>query len=412
MFRGSGARKCCSSSFLYRTAPTSAATGTSPPSLVTVPLLRAALLLRWRLLSLQFDGDSNMCVLAEDAADGLPRGTRLEMYGSNVQLVRQLSGAGEALPQPSVIGEVTATLEGALTDDTTERRGRQIVAVLSPPHLSSSLGGPEFKGNEDVEVIAQWTLSRKRVENVQRVTDTTKGDGVKNEEPPPLMENGIVFPSPRFAGLRVLRAARHSFALLLENELRERTGESEVGKVGPLAVLDVSELDCTFSRVAVQMAVERGLVLEQHMHVNFVPLTPAATATADETVRSFLRLVAHPTRGAHLDPLRPLQARCFKLGCCTFCSKGRGSAANEGSKKDEASLVSRLAGVISKIHSNGTLLVNLVGDGINHEELRQGAEMHLVEALLRADRCGMVIDEVLPAADTRGTAISFVVSLC
>ncbi|EKF30577.1 hypothetical protein MOQ_005613 [Trypanosoma cruzi marinkellei] len=356
---------------------------------VTPSLVRRAVALRWEVLGLRWDGETNMCVLADGRADGLPRGMRLEMYGAVLRLAGAHSSERTADDlSPDDLAAVARAVKSALPEELREG----VTAVgLSPQTPSDG-------------VIAEWLITTQQ----QQQTSTT-----------PLMENGVVFESPRAAGLRALRAARQTFAHLFLREMKERQSSNAAAE--PIALLDVSEADCAFSRVAVHVGVEGGLELERDFHVSYVPLSEVAATAPEENdanITSLLRLVAHPDGRLEKEPLRALQSRYFVLGCYTAHS-GRPRRV----KGEPIGL--ELAHVISKLHRGSTLLVNLLG-GPQHQQ-EQGQEMVgdrkdisllqrevkavVTEALSRSGRWGVIIDEVLPAADCYDAAVSVVVSL-
>ncbi|ORC89362.1 uncharacterized protein TM35_000121370 [Trypanosoma theileri] len=427
-------------------------------------LLRRSLLLRWRLLALRWDSDTNVCVLADGTAEGLPRGTRLEMYGTKAKLIKlhtlekekykhddkkNLYSSSSTFSDDVKI--ITATIENILASLAEDVREVKRMTI-SPPQLNN--------GESENDVLAEWSLSPEGKAKEKQQPKELKEEKEKDYL---LMENGIVFPTPESTGLRVLRVARQAFAHSLITQLQSQQQKQqqqeeqelhpehqkilqELQEVqpklcsnainnnnnDPLAILDVSEFDCTFSRVATQIAVERGLEPEQQFHVSYVPLTnsAAATATVDTTIASLLRLVAHPQRGALSDPLHALQSRYFTLGSYTVnWGSGRRRNRRSGSKtymEKKEPIGVQLANVMSKMHRGSTLIVNLVGEKYQEEEegqqgqqqqeeelqqLRQEAKALISEALSRGSRWGVIIDEVLPACDCYDTAVSFIVSL-
>ncbi|KAH9597791.1 hypothetical protein LSM04_009442 [Trypanosoma melophagium] len=428
-------------------------TGTTSTTLSS--LLQYSLLLRWRLLALRWDSNTNVCVLADGHADGLPRGTRLEMYGTTARLIRlntidkekyKHNEKGMQYSRSTLSDDVkiiTAAMESALASLAEDVREAKKMTV-SLPDLT--------KGESENDVLAKWSFSTQE-ENEKQPTELKED----KENGHLIMENGVVFPTPETTGLRVLRAAREAFSHLLISQLQslqqeqQRKQEEEelqqehrkilqeiqdlqpklgqnpiTTKNDPLAIIDVSELDCTFSRVATQIAVEYGLEPEQQFHVSYVPLTDsaAAAATADTNIASLLRLVAHPHRGVLSEPLQSLQSRYFMLGCYTVNwgsgrrRKRRGGDKTYTDKKEPTGV--QLANVISKMHSGSTLIVSLVGEQYQHEQeqqeeelqqLRQEAKALITEALSRGSRCGVIIDEVLPASDCYDIAVSLLVSL-
>ncbi|RNF16099.1 uncharacterized protein Tco025E_05295 [Trypanosoma conorhini] len=370
-------------------------------STVAPSLLRRAVALRWGVLGLRWDGDTNMCVLADGPADGLPRGTRLEMYGATARLVRTCAGgSGVEVVAPDFLTAVAGVVEAAASED---MRGGVAGVGLAPQ--------PPPDG-----VLAEWLITTQPQQQQTAV---------------PLMEGGVVFESPRAAGPRVLRAARQTFAQLLAREMRGRPSSpasspapaaaaaAAAGAAQPIAILDVSDADCAFSRVAVHVCVEGGLELERDFHVSYVPLSEAAAAAPGEkeaNVTSLLRLVARPQHRPEKEPLRALPSCHFVLGCYTV----HGGRPREA----KASLGLELAHVISKLHRGGTLLVNLLeaqpppppqraqaGGREDVALLRREAKAVVAEALSRSRRWGVISDEVLPAADCNDAAVSLVVSL-
>ncbi|ESL09573.1 hypothetical protein TRSC58_02704 [Trypanosoma rangeli SC58] len=356
---------------------------------VTPSLLRRAVALRWGVLGLRWDGDTNMCVLADGPADGLPRGTRLEMYGATTRLVKTHAGEGAVDDvSPDVLMAVAGAVEAAAAAVLGDMREGVTVVGLSPRTPPDG-------------VSAEWTITTQHQQ--QQLTAV------------PLMENGVVFESPRAAGPRALRAARQTFSQLLKKETQERRSLS-ASDAQPIAILDVSDADCAFSRVAVHVGVENGLELERDFHVSYVPLSKPAAAAPGETganIASLLRLVSHSKHRPQKEPLRALQSRYFVLGSYTVHS-GR-------TREEKVPIGLELAHVISKLHRGGTLLVNLLGTQRQRQPqageredvslLQRGAKAVVTEALSRSERWGVVSDEVLPAADCCDAAVSLVVSL-
>ncbi|KAG8343258.1 hypothetical protein TRVL_05913 [Trypanosoma vivax] len=377
-------------------------------SAISPSLLRAAFMLRWGMLGLQHNTETNMFVLAEGEPDGLQRDMRLEMYALSVRLVQLpdthngLGPEGSLTPPPrGDLSAITAAMESALL------AGESGMRTLRPTLLSCSYVNAEHGSC----VVPSGDSVGER----GRVCAADSGEGTPQlaewlfdgqQVSPPLMENGIVFPSAHSAGHRHLRAARQAFALLVESELSAFNGTEQ------LPIVDVSDFDCSFSRVATQIAVERNLVPEKHFHVSFVPLTAAAeaTATGDDTITSLLRIVTRSTSGWEADPLHAVQARYFALGSFTVLSK----AACTGQSKtfDKKRLSLRLAQVVSRMNRGGKLLVNVVPAALEDQlELQSMVRALVVEAISRAERWAVVIDEIFPTADCRAIAVSFLLSL-
>ncbi|KAF8304656.1 hypothetical protein TcBrA4_0047520 [Trypanosoma cruzi] len=353
-------------------------------------LVRRAVAFRWEVLGLRWDGETNMCVLADGRADGLPRGTRLEMYGAVLRLARahSIERTVDDL-SPDDVAAVAGAVNSALPEGLREG----VTAVGLSPQTPSD------------DVLAEWLITTHQQQQQQQTAT-------------PLMENGVVFASPRAAGFRALRAARQTFAHLFLREMKERQSSSAAAE--PIAVLDVSEADCAFSRVAVHVGVEGGLELERDFHVSYVPLSEVAAAAPEEkdaNITSLLRLVAHPGGRLEKEPLRALQSRYFVLGCYTAHSGRQRRAKGE-------SVGIELAHVISKLHRGSTLLVNLFGGPQQQQQeqevvgerkeislLKREVTAMVTEALSRSGRWGVISDEVLPASDCYDAAVSVVVSL-
>lgn len=274
------------------------------------------------------------------------------------------------------------------------------------------------------------------------------------------MENGVCFSSPESAGLRVLRAARLAFIYSIEStangvvERQRRQQRSEEHR--PLAILDVSELDFTFSQAAVQSTVELGLHGESQCHMTFVPLTDAAAQAALNPLASFVRQAVEVPGKALRDPFELVPLRYFDVGAYTAYLdlttalptssatstphtrrndsvsgiSARAALALRGGLRRPHDPAAPLARALGTMRKGAAMLVTFMptpdSRAAVYKELQRqhhpraevemetravdAAKMVIAEAISRTGRWSSITDEVLPSVDCpQGSALSLTV---
>lgn len=315
------------------------------------------------------------------------------------------------------------------------------VPPLSPQELQRRLRQLR-RSNREV-VAAEW----RRVPSEPSLITPMNGEA----EDDLLVENGVCFSRPEQAGLRVLRAARLAFMSMIErkaNWLREaqmrKRGVNEEPQ--PLAVLDVSGIDFSFSHAAVQSTVELGLHDEAQCYISFIPLNNAAAQRAEGAMAAFVRQAVRAPGVAHDDPFALVSVRSFDVAAYTAyldlppppdkaqqeqqSGNPNGADGRRVSSRQTYKASLQLARALSALRSGCSMLVSFVPTprsvaamhaAVCHsrraEVAMEGstvaeAKACVAAAISRSGRWGYITDEVLPMVDCpQGSGVSLVVTV-
>lgn len=136
-----------------------------------------------------------------------------------------------------------------------------------------------------------------------------------------VVENGVCFLNARQVGLCVLRMARLGFLGRVEASAKDVMEIPRSAHGGEehrsLNIVDVSELDFSFSQTALQCLQHMSLQLREHFSLSFVPLTDAAARRATLDTRSRARCVMRADGCAHDSPFDLLPSYHFDVGAYT-----------------------------------------------------------------------------------------------
>lgn len=431
--------------------------------LVRAALVRQRTLELWESRDYSAEGSStlavaspmvtNMFILAYGESEGLAAGERLEVCGRSAQLIRTAaygcprghenvrSAPREVLnditTQLNVIGGVSGDMEGGALAGS-RKIGGDTSASGTERVLWRLVGdGRPKAGVDDSAVAAARRLANSNDEFV--VGEWVCQDG--SSELPLLVENGVCYAAAQQAGLRVLRAARLTYVSAMEwvaTALRDAhrcrgAASTDRTESRPLALLDVSALDFSFSHAAVQATVELGLQDAAQCQLTYVPLSHSAAESVESNLGTFVHLVVERPGRALRDPLGMLPLRHFDVGAFTVyldLLPLPGKRALSTSLGHRKRAVQQLAKTLSLMRKGSPTLVTIVPTPVTAAALHRAvqhtsraevameestvatAKSLLGEAIARTGRCGYIADEVLPPVDCpQGSAVSLMVTM-
>lgn len=438
---------------------------------------------------------TNAYVLAYGAQEGLAPGERLEAYGSAVRLVRTMAyGCPRGVSAASLEhGAIAAADLAAITRELdqvwaiyaefdshsggtppmagkgspVEERMWEVVYKAGQAGQPSCTGGggggvtPPVDSNGVTTTTTTASASEPSAKELRAMEEKLRrsnrevvvAEWRRRAAPPPLIkptngetdgdllvENGVCFSTPEQAGLRALRAARLAFMSMIErtaNGVREAQQHRVSDEQRPIAVLDVSGIDFSFSHAAVQSTVELSLH-ESQCRLNFIPLNRAAAMRVEGSMASYVRQVVAAPGVPHADPFALLRHNYFDVGAytchldlpasATTTSDGGGGRRSTSRATFDASL--QLARALGMMRKGSPMLVSFVptprSTAAIHAEVSQGrrpevameattvaeAKACIAAAISRSGRWGYIMDEVLPMVDCpQGSAISLVVTV-
>lgn len=438
---------------------------------------------------------TNVYAIAFGEREGLAPGERLEAYGGQIRLLRALAygcprgvtveSAYTGRLSPKELDDITDQL-GRLSGD--GNRGGSAVSLLgaagdayngapaptvkwrctptdvgqsavmqnTAPSDAASCSDEGLRAqiermrkSDEELVIAEWVAAPSS--ELQRAGEADSSLSThalpasshtvvaKEDTDALLIENGICFSSPGSCGLRCLRGARLNFLSAIERTANggvwRRKGDLSGSEPRPLAILDVSAIDFTFTQAALQSTLELGMHSGADYNISFVPLNSTAAAKVEPQTASYVQAVMDGPGRAFDRPFEYLPTRHFDVGAyAAYLSLPTDSTATSASNRrryrggpargvvraggsDRRQLAIQLSQALATLRRGASMIVSFVPTPssaaalYNEVESQQRAEVQMefkivaeakacvAEAISRTGRWGFIVDEVLPAVD-------------